>query len=230
MPTEAWILEGASIGEGDEIANSLADRINTIQTAISNLPDNGALTSIGDETDKIDNAPVDGLSGASDSLAYKTDELRHHFHGRERWLGAAVSPSGETHVADRIGTTTTAFQADGGNNTWGAWLQVLGSDDTPADVGEAMYDFHRIQIVAAERPNSTHFVQIALAASGAAGLSSGDYTELVFHPQNNQAQEVPVTLITERKAAGTKAWLRCWIIGQNTGTMDFFIGLHEYEG
>jgi len=34
VATEAWLLEGASIGEGDEIANSLADRILTIQGAV----------------------------------------------------------------------------------------------------------------------------------------------------------------------------------------------------
>jgi len=43
--SEAWILEGASIGEGDEIANSLADRINTLQSDI---------TGIESETEEID--------------------------------------------------------------------------------------------------------------------------------------------------------------------------------
>lgn len=88
MATEAWLLEGASIGEGDEIANSLADRINTIQTAITNLPDSGALTSISDETDKIDSAATDGLEGTSNSLAYRVHEIEKHLHNRGRFWGA----------------------------------------------------------------------------------------------------------------------------------------------
>jgi len=33
-----------------------------------------------------------------------------------------------------------------------------------------------------------------------------------------------------RAAAGTKGWLRGFVPAQNTGTFDFWIGLHEYEG
>jgi hypothetical protein len=240
MPTAAWILEGTSIGEGDEVANSLAARVvllqadtadvSAIKAVTDNLPNSGALTSISDETDKIDGAATDGLAGVSNSLAYRANEIERHLHGWERWFGLAGAPDAEVHRADRIGTTVTAFQADGGNNTWGSWLQVLGSSDTPADVGQAKYDLHRIQVVAVERTNATHFVQIALGASGAAALASGDYTELVFHPQSVQAQEVPVDMIMRRKDATTKAWLRCWVVGQNTGTMDFFVGVHEYAG
>ena len=240
MATEAWLLEGASIGEGDEIANSLAARvvllqadtadISGVKAVTDNLPDSGALTSISDETDKIDGAATDGLSGVSNSLAYRANEIERHLHGWERWFGLAGAPDAELHRADRIGTTTTPFQADGGNLVWGTWLQILGSDDTPADAGMAKFDLHRIQMVAVERINATYFVQIALGASGAAALASDDYTEFSFHPQSNQAQEVPVEMIMRRKDAGTKAWLRCLAVGQNTGTMDFFLGLHEYSG
>lgn len=66
---------------------------------------------------KIDSAASDGLDGVEDSVAYRIHEAERHFHSFERWFGAAVSPDGEVHVADRIGTSVTAFQADGGNNT-----------------------------------------------------------------------------------------------------------------
>ena len=139
-------------------------------------------------------------------------------------------PDAEVHRADRIGTTTTPFQADGGNLVWGSWLQILGSTDTPVGGGMAKFDLHRIQMVSVERINATYFVQVALGASGAGAFGSGDYTEFVFHPQSVQAQEVPVEMITRRKDAGTKAWLRCLAVGQNGGEMDFFFGIHEYEG
>jgi len=29
--------------------------------------------------------------------------------------------------------------------------------------------------------------------------------------------------------AGTKAWARVWVDGQDTGTVTFFLGIHEYN-
>jgi len=219
-------------------ADSISARIAAIQTSTTdvtairavtdNLPDSGALTSISDETDKIDGALTDGLTGVNNSLAYRVHEIEKHFHSYESWFGVAAAPNGEIHVADRIGAD--AFQIDGGNDTWGTWVQVLGSSDTPARSGMAKFDLHRVQMVAVERTNATHFMQIALGTSGAAAYAAGEYTEFVFHPQNVQAQEVPVPVMDERKDDGTKAWMRVWVDGQDTGTVDFYIGLHEYVG
>lgn len=133
------------------------------------------------------------------------------------------------HVADRIGTTGTAFVADAGNLTWGSWLQVLGSSDTPADPGKVKYDFHKMQVTAVERTAAIHFVQVALGASGAAALTALTYSEFVFHPQGQTGQRVPVPFQDHIVDAGTKAWVRVMVVGQNTGTVNFFVGLHEYE-
>jgi hypothetical protein len=179
---------------------------------------------------KIDSLATDGLDGVEDSLAYRVHEIERHLHNWERWFGAAGVPSGEVHVADRIGTTSTAFQADAGNVTWGAWLQILGSSDTPDTAGMEKYDLHRIQVTAVERINSVHFVQLTFGTSGAAGLAAGEYTEFVFHPQGQTGQRLPVPILDRRYDAGAKAWIRVMVPGQNTGTMDFFFGLHEYPG
>lgn len=214
MASKAWMLEEIEVGEGEEVANSLADKINT---------------GIGASA-KIDGAATDGLDGTYDSLAYRVAEIGRHLHGWERWFGEAVSPDGEDHVADRIGNTVTAFQLDGGNDTWGAWVQLLGPDDTPADAGMAYYDAHRLMVVAAENANSAYLIQIAAGASGADALAAGTYTEVVYHPATVQADEFPLDVLMRRRAAGTKLWARCWDVGQNTGTLDFFLGIHEYEG
>ena len=181
------------------------------------------------EINKIDNATTDGLSGTSNSLAYRVEEIEKHLHSNESWFGAAVTPDGEVHVADRIGTSTTAFQADAGNNTWGSWLQILGSDDTPARGNNAKFDLHRIEIPTSER-TGIHFIQVAFGASGAAALASGDYTEFVIVEPVGQALPEPIDVQVPRYNAGTKAWLRVFIPGEDTGTLDFFFGLHEYIG
>lgn len=67
-------------------------------------------------------------------------------------------------------------------------------------------------------------------ASGAAGLTAGTYTEFVFRPQSVQGAEMIVDFQMRRVAVGTKAWIRCWVSGAATSTVDFLFGLHEYEG
>lgn len=245
MATPAWQNEGVAVGGGDMVTDSLAHRTIANKTAIDGVQADVTaiktetdkidgvqtdVTAIKSETDKIDGAAADGLLGTGNSLGYLAGEIERHLHSYERWFGAAVTPDGEAHVADRIGTTTTAFQADAGNNTWGGWLQVLGSDDTPADAGRATYDPHRIMVVALQNANAIHFVQLALGSSGGAALTAGSYSELVFKPLSVQGQETILMIQTRNIVVGTKAWVRAWVVGQNTSTMDFFLGIHEYEG
>lgn len=179
---------------------------------------------------KIDNAPVDGLTGVEDSLAYKVEEIEKHFHNLERWLAAAAVPAGETHVADSITDNQTAFRADGGNDTWGPWLQILGSSDTPAQTGLLKFDLHRLLIISHERNNNCYLIQIGFGASGAAALSAGDYTEVPLVTGGGNTEVGPIDMISARQDVTTKAWVRVWAVGQNTGTLDFLIGLHEYVG
>lgn len=181
------------------------------------------------DVSKIDNAPTDGLTGVENSLAYRVHEIERHFHSFESWFETAAVPSGEVHVADRIGDGGGAFQIDAGNDDWGAWVQILGSGDTPARTGAVNFDLHRLEISNTER-NATYFMQIAYGASGAAGLAAGIYTEAVFQPASNQVDSGPVTIQCRRHDAGTLVWARCMCPGQNTATLNFYFGLHEYEG
>jgi len=182
------------------------------------------------EVDKIDSAATDGLSGTEDSLAYRIHETERHFHSYERWFGVATVPNTPSHAADRIGTSVAPFVADGGNNTWGSWLQILGDNDTPADTGMAYFDGHRWLITAVEHANAIYLVQVAAGTSGAAGLTAGTYSEFVVKPITTNARSFPGWIQSRRLPAGTRVWVRVWAVGQNTGTLSFFFGIHEYEG
>jgi len=171
-----------------------------------------------------------GLDGTHDSICYRVTEIERHLHSNERWFGLAGIPDAEIHRADRIGVTVTPFQMDAGNLTWGTWLQVLGSSDTPADDTNPYFDLHKIYIIGIEHATSIHFIQMGAGASGADALMSGNYSETVYTPQNNQSTEYPIDIQTRRYPAGTKFWIRVLSVGNATGTVDFFIGLHEYEG
>jgi hypothetical protein len=179
---------------------------------------------------KIDSYATDGLNGVSNSLAYRVNEIERDVHSYERWFGLAAVPNGTIHRADSITDNVNPFQIDAGNDTWGTWVSVLGSSDTPAIAGSAYYDFHQVDIVAVQTANVVHFVQIAMGASGAAGLTAGTYTEFVFIPQSAAGRPAPITIQMRRQAAGTLAWMRNLVRGTNTSTLDFYIGLHEYEG
>jgi hypothetical protein len=175
---------------------------------------------------KFDDLATDGIDTAVvDSLAYRVAEIEKHLHNWERWYGLAASPSGETHRADAIGAGIAAFQIDAGNNTWGAWVQVVGSSDAAK-----IFDMHRIMVTAVERAATSHFVQVAIGETAAAALTAGTYSEFVYHPAAVTAEAIPIDIMMRRAAAGSKAWARVLASGANTGTMDFYIGLHYYDG
>lgn len=159
-------------------------------------------------------------------------EIELHHHNFERWFELAGTP-GANHFAVRIGDAdgAGAFQVDAGDSTaaptWGAWVQILGSDDTPQLTGATHYDLHRIEISATER-SAPYFIQIGFGATGAAALTAGTYTELVFAPSGIVGEQSTISLFSKRIAVDTNAWARCLCPGQNTGTLDFYFGLHEY--
>jgi hypothetical protein len=177
---------------------------------------------------KIDDAAVNGLGGVQNSLAYRVGEIEHHLHSGARWFETASVPVGETHVADRIGSGGGAFRIDAGNLVWGAWVQILGSSDTPTVAGKVYFDPHQIIVEDTEKA-STYFVQIARGASGDAGLAAGTYSEFVYGASVQKDTGIIMVQI-DRAPVESKLWARCICPGQNTGWFDFYIGLHEYEG
>jgi len=97
------------------------------------------------DVNKIDAEATLGLTGVLDSLAYRVHEIERHLHSSASWFGVANTPTA-TKKADRIGTCTGPFVIDGGDSsaapTWGAWVQILGSEDTPARTDQVYFDPH----------------------------------------------------------------------------------------
>lgn len=199
-------------------------------TTISNVFNRNVSSSDLASINKIDGLSVSGLTGVSNSLAYRVHEIERHLHSSGRWFGAAVTPTA-TRFADRIGISTgkpEAFSIDAGNDTWGDWVQLFGSDDTPADVGKVYFDPHEIVISDAERA-ATYFVQIGRGVSGAAIIEAGTYTEFVLDTVSRSGGNI-ISIQSGRAPAGSLLWARCMSPGNDTGTFDFYLGIHEYEG
>lgn len=213
IDTPIWPIEGVALESVDPaVAGSLG----------------AVVLAMDADTSKIDDAAVDGLAGTSNSLAYRVAEIERHLHSGARWFETATAPDGEVHVADRIGSGAGAFQIDAGNLTWGSWTQILGSDDTPTVEGKTHFDPHLLVVEDNERAG-TYFIQFARGDSGAAGYAAGNYTELVLDMTNKAGGEI-IPVQTGRAPAGSKLWARCMCPAFDTGTMDFYIGIHEYEG
>jgi hypothetical protein len=167
---------------------------------------------------------------ANEPIYNRLYELERHFHGYERWLCAAVTPNAEVHVADRIGSAATAvspFTVTSGNDTWGSWVQILGSSDTPVIATHTKYDLHRLLVLVANQV-SPYFVQIGFGASGAAALAADTFSSTVINPASNTDKTEALPFMSRRQAAGTKTWIRCWCVGANAKTLTVMFGLHEY--
>lgn len=188
------------------------------------------ITGIKAETDKLDALATDGLNGTPDSVAYRVAEIERHLHSAESWFEVAVSPDGDTNGGDRIGEGNGAFQADAGNDDWGDWVLVLGSSDTPArpTPAKAYFDPHRIEVVDTERA-ATYFIQIGRGVTHTTIITNGTYTEVVYTAVTNKDSS-PVDVGSGRAPTGSKVWVRVMCPDQDTGTLDFFFGIHEYEG
>jgi hypothetical protein len=163
-----------------------------------------------------------------DEIKEEVIEIETHLHSNESWFEKAATPNGQIHVADRIGTGSGPFQVDAGNDNWGDWVQVLGSADTPAKPNMLYFDAHRAEFVAAER-NESYFVQVAPGDDPDAAVVAELHTEFVLKPASNVLDSGPVDIQTVRLPAGTKAWIRTKCPGQDTATLDFYFGIHEYE-
>jgi hypothetical protein len=186
--------------------------------------------------DRITKKDSGGMLATVGSVAYHAHVTRRAVNHYERWYAKAASADAEVHVADNIGNTgTAAFQIDGGegaSGSWGSWVQILGSTDTPI-VGEATYtkyNLHKIFISDTQEDTSVYFVQFGFGTSGAAALLAGTYSEMVFKASANNTEEIVYLVRARRVAAGTKAWARCWCVGKNTGTFDFYFSVIQYEG
>jgi len=185
------------------------------------------------ETNKIDKEAVDGLLGVSNSLAYKVHEIEKHLHSAGTWFGAKDTPTA-TVFAARIGESDCdTFRIDGGDSsgtpTWGAWVQIFGADDTPARADQTHYDPHLMLITAAEQ-EVPYFIQFGRGASGTAALAAGTYTELCIGVDATKKFKAETPIQTGRAPAGSLLWARCLATGSNTGTLDFYLGIHEYSG
>ena len=121
----------------------------------------------------------------------------------------------------------------GDAGTFGAWTEVLDADDTPICTGCVYFDPHRIVLVDVPETKERLLIQFAWGPVAATAYGNGDYTEVYDVPEKPvDGKSSPISVHFPRLATDTVLWARAK--QENTdavdGTVDFFIGIHEYEG
>lgn len=61
-------------------------------------------------------------------------------------------------------------------------------------------------------------------------MTDGTYTEFVYRSGAAVSREAPFEFQVRRQAAGALAWARCLAYDTDTATLNFYFGLHYYEG
>lgn len=184
------------------------------------------------ETDKIDSEETDGLLGEHNSLAYRVAEIERHLHGLERWFGKKAVQSA-TDWADDV---LTPFRAISGANAYGADANdealVLGVDDTPAIAGRAYFDLHRFMVIGASASTVYKVRFVYGRTTMAAAILAGAYSEIMIMVDPAAAQ-VPHDVFEIMMPRGECGLTQVWVQVRNAtdnATLDFVVGLHEYEG
>ena len=185
-------------------------------------------TNTEDPSGKIDNKAVSGLTGTYNSLAYKVHEIERHFHSKELWYGKLGS---QTSTDWFEAESLTPFRAISGDGAFGADTNdealVVGSGDTSATNG-AYFDFHEYLIEAASATTSYVIRLVYGTGTLAAAVTALQYSDTMFRVPAN-ARQTPVIVQMPRVAVGTKVWVQAKN-ATNNATVDFFVGLHFYEG
>ena len=128
------------------------------------------------------------------------------------------------------------FRAISGHNAYGTDANdaalVLGTDDTPRITGMTRFDLHRLFIAAVSVNTPWKLRIIYGSGSMLEAIASGQYTEVVLAQDDTNPQQavgIPVDVIMPRIHCETdKVWVQVWN-ATNDATIDFLVGLHEYE-
>jgi len=125
----------------------------------------------------------------------------------------------------------TPYRCISGNGVFGAdandEAQVIGSGDTSSSNG-AYYDLHRI--VVNDASATTAYIMRVVWGTGtlAEAITADQYSDFMMRvPAASRA--IPLDVNMRRVAVGTKCWMQCKNATDNA-TVDFFVGVHFYEG
>jgi len=167
---------------------------------------------------------IEAIMSSLVNITEVTESTEDHFHNIERWYGKKAAPTAGVREMDNV---LTVFRIDSGNNVYGTAICIIGTSDTPIINSSSLYfDIHRLLIVTTER-SEPYKVRLTWGTTEAAGIAAGNYSTTMFSPNNTNGKTDPLDIMMPKLPVGTKIWANCWC-ANNTGTIDFYLGIHEY--
>lgn len=159
----------------------------------------------------------------------ETEVIEKHLHNREKWFGLALVPDAELHVADRMAIANNPFLLTAGADDFGAWVQILGSEDTPVTPEMILYEGRRFMVTDTDSTNE-FIIQIVAGESAdiAARLAAEEFTETPYISATNSNDSGVGDILSTRIPVGQKAWAKCRCIGASGTILAFYFGIHEY--
>jgi hypothetical protein len=166
------------------------------------------------------------LNGIStiDEAAQESYITEHHVHARERWLSKMAVPSGGK-VAEY---GMTPFTLTSGNDTWGAYVQLLDINDTPSIPGYKFFDFRRVFVMDVDS-TATYRVRFAYGNdTSTEAVAALEYTDFIYRVNVTNSDRRPVDVMMPRLPVGTKMWGSTWCDGMDAKILSLVVGGHLY--
>lgn len=174
-------------------------------------------------------APSNVNLGGRDPDSMLLEKIDEESHTSKDTFGLSSSASFPTTAADA--DTMTPYELTSGDNAYGPWLFLIGSDDTPFRVDKETFDINDllIQTISAAE---TGRIQIGWdLTTTTAILTNETYTSIMFNPEGIGANVAVghVDVDTIDIDAGTLVWARLWVDGENGATASIFLEIHEFD-
>lgn len=168
---------------------------------------------------------VTSVAGITSEVTYAED----HVHNKERWFGISADQSGNDWALQE---TLNPYRATSGDNAWGTSgtdpAKIFGTEDTPIFVGGVRGDFHRILITANSSSTPYKLRIVWGTGTNVEAVAAGQYSEFMFTKDVADKNRKILDIMTVKITSGSKMWIECWN-ATNDATIDFFVGVHEYN-
>lgn len=177
----------------------------------------------------IEAAPSNVNLGGRDPDTGLLQKIDEESHTPKDTLGLSGSASFPTTAADA--NTMTPYVLTSGDDGWGPWLPLIGSDDTPFRTGKDTFDINDL-LVQSVSTAATGRIQIGWdLTTTAVILENETYTSVMFNPEGIGANVAVghIDIDTIDIDAGTLVWGRLWVDGENGATASIFVEIHEFD-
>jgi hypothetical protein len=159
------------------------------------------------------------LINGKDETFREVEEIEHHLHNSERWIGNGG-------VEDSL----TGYTIISGNGAFGSETEILTNIQTPLTSGKLFFDLHKFNPLSVSSA-TTYYLRIIYGTGTVAEAETAkQYTTICIISTGTGAniKGSAIEYMMKRLPTGTKIWAKCKN-ATNLATITGLFGLHEYD-